>query len=367
MKVPYGYLDREFKDVDLNSLLYPILSKGDFTLGEATRTFERELAEFTGAKFAIGVANGTDALEMSLHWVAQQNPSKVEVIVPANTFIASVSAIVRENLKPVFCDIGDDYVIDLREAEKLITNKTLAILPVHFQGQPCQIDELCEMAYISGIHVIEDAAQALDATVKGKHCGTWGDFGCISFHPQKNLNCFGDGGAILTSDVRAYKYLKKYRNHGMSSRDTYDFFSRNSRLDSVHAAYLSSKLKTLHDTNNRRIEIAEQYDQAFEVLPNFRIPVRDRSKRHTFHLYMISVPGRDTLLEYLNYNGVEARVHYPIPLHLQKCSQSLGYKEGDFENAEIHATSMISLPIHQFMTNTEVDYVIKCVKKFYGF
>lgn len=367
MKVPYGYLPRQYDEATAEHIwqkyVKPVVLRGDFTLGEEVREFEFKLSGMLESKYCLGVGNGTDALELAINALGI-GPGD-EVLVPVNTFIASVAVIATAGATPVYIDSNNKYVIDASKIEEKITDKTKAILPVHFQGQPCEMDEIMAIAKQYNLYVIEDAAQAADASYDGQFCGTFGDFGCISFHPQKNMNCWGDGGAILTQSDTLYDYLWLFRNHGMSSRDTYEFFSRNSRLDTLHAAVLLHDLPGLPRSNDRRREIAFEYDHGFEDINLIKTPPRSKNERHTFHLYMMEVWNRDSLLKHCIYNGVDAKVHYPIPLHLQQCSKGLGYLEGDFPVAEKQAKTMISLPIHPYMTDEEVRYTIDVVRRFY--
>ncbi len=367
MKVPYGYLDRQYEDKTADDIWYKyvkkVVTRGDFTLGEEVRDFEREMASLIGTKYCVGVANGTDALEMACE-VIGLGPGD-EVITTVNTFIATVASIARCGAKPVFVDSNDKFVTDHTKIEALITEKTKAIMPVDFQGQPVDMISIRMIADKYNLKVIEDAAQAANAHCGGISCGTFSDIAGISFHPQKNMNAWGDAGCIVTNDPVYYEKLLLLRNHGMSSRDTYEFFSRNSRLDTLHAAVLLHDIKYLVEHNDRRIEIAEKYDNAFKTIPDIKLPPRDKSDRHTFHLYMFECNRRDALMRHLQYHGVDARIHYPMPLHLQNCSKHLGYKVGDFPVAERQAGRMISLPIHQFMKGIEVEYVIEMIERFY--
>ncbi len=368
MKVPYGYLNKQFNAVTANEIWHSHVSKivtaGDFTLGEAVREFEQDFAKLMNTKYCLGVANGTDALELAL-WACDL-PRGHEVIVPVNTFVASAAAIVTAGLKPVFVDTSTNFVIDPNEVQAALTDKTEAILPVHFGGQPCDMLELKRIADKQGIYLIEDAAQAADAVSNAGPCGSVGDLAGVSFHPQKNLNCWGDGGALLTSNKKFYDKLMLYRNHGMLDRDNYAIASRNSRLDTIHAAVLNYFMSRLHDDNDKRIRIATDYSRAFKGFA--LVPHVDMGERHTYHLYMMELAdssSRDDLLKYLQYFGVDARIHYPKPLHLQPAFEYLGYKKGDFPNAERQAAGMLSLPIHQYLTDEEVNYVIQTVKGYF--
>lgn len=368
MKVPYGYLSRQFTPEVAERIwverVKKVVTTGDFTLGEEVREFERRFAKLMGTKYCLGVANGTDALELAI-W-AYNLPPGSEIIVPVNTFVASAASIVTAGHAPVFVDTNENLVIAEDMIEQKITDKTAAILPVHFGGQPCNMAKIMKIAKKHELLVIEDAAQAADAVSNAGPCGSVGDIGCVSFHPQKNLNAWGDGGAIVTNDKEAYDKLMLYRNHGMLDRDTYAFASRNSRLDSVHAAVLNYFMPYLHADNYRRIEIAKQYNKAFRGFA--WLPESELDEHITYHLYMMRLHEpelRNDLMRHLQYFGVDARIHYPKPLHMQEAFAYLGHKEGNFPNAEAQAKAIISLPIHQYMINIEVDYVIKCVTDFF--
>lgn len=369
MKVPYGYLSRQFNgnvaDDIWNRSVKNIVTAGDFTLGEAVREFEQNFAKLMGAKYCLGVANGTDALELAL-WACDLLRGS-EVLVPVNTFVASAAAIVTAGLEPVFVDTNEKFVIDTKAIEDVLTEQTQAILPVHFGGQPCDMLELKRIADHANIYLIEDAAQAADAVSNAGPCGSVGDAAGVSFHPQKNLNCWGDGGALLTNSKEVYDKVWLYRNHGMLDRDNYAIASRNSRLDTIHAAVLNYFMPRLHADNDSRIAVAARYNEAFQACA--KVPRPAKNERHTYHLYMMELhepERRDDLLKHLQYFGVDARIHYPKPLHLQPAFEYLGYKEGDFPNAERQAAGMISLPIHQYLTDKEVSYVIDTVRRFFA-
>lgn len=367
MKIPYSYLSTQFNENVAEEIwakhVKPVVTRGDFTLGEEVREFETKLADLIGVKHCLGVANGTDALELAL-WACDL-PKGSDVIVPVNTFVASVAAIVTAGHNPIFVDTNDKFVIDPNKIEESLTEDTKAILPVHFSGQPCDMKAINEIAGEYGIYIVEDAAQAANAKSNVANCGASGDIAGISFHPQKNLNCWGDGGAITTNDPNMYERLLLYRNHGMLTRDDYAFASRNSRLDTLHAAVMNYFIDKLPQDNDRRIDIASRYNEAFKEFA--KVPKILQSERHTFHLYMMRLMHgeRDRLLKHLHYFGVDARIHYPKPLHLQPAFAFLKHKQGDFPVAEKHSKEMISLPIHQYMEDQEIDYVIETVKKFF--
>lgn len=367
MKVPYGYLDRQFKEEVAEKIwqerVKSVVTRGDFTLGKEVKEFEQNFAKAIGAKFCLGVANGTDALELAI-WSLNLPPGS-EIIVPCDTFVASAACIVTQGHKPVFVDVNNKYVLDADKIEAAITFNTRAILPVHFAGQPCDMEKITAIAKKHGLKIIEDAAQAADAISNAGPCGAVGDVAEVSFHPQKNLNAWGDAGAFLTNDDAIYERVKLYRNHGMLTRDDYAFASRNSRLDTTNAAVLDYLLPDLHRHNDIRIKVAKRYSDAFRPFVT-QVPDSNQGERHTYHLYMMRVQEecRDQLLSYLIGSGIDARIHYPKPLHLQPAFEFLGYKKGDFPVAEQYAKEKISLPIHQFMREEEIDYTIHKVTDF---
>ena len=366
MKVPYGYLNRQFCDEVAEKIwrekVKPVVVSGDFTLGKEVREFEEAFAKAMGAKYCLGVGNGTDALELAI-W-AFNFPRGSEIIVPVNTFVASAASIVTQGMRPIFVDVNDKFVIDADKIEEAISPSTLAILPVHFAGQPCDMKKIMAIAKKHNLSVIEDAAQAADAVSNAGPCGAVGDAAEVSFHPQKNLNAWGDAGAFLTNAQEIHEKVWLYRNHGMLDRDNYAIASRNSRMDTTNAAVLNYLLPDLHKHNDARIAVAKRYSEAFSGFAKTPTPSPD--ERHTYHLYMMRVDQkqRDGLLSHLISAGVDARIHYPKPLHLQPAFEFLGYKAGDFPVAEQYAKEMISLPIHQFMLEEEIEYVIEKMREF---
>lgn len=364
MKVPYGYLKRQYEPKRAEHIwrnyVKPVVTRGDFTLGIEVHEFEHKLCKFTGSKYSLGVADGTNALILGLK-ALNVGPGD-EVLVPSLTFIASAAVISLVGATPVFCPVNDKFVIDEMKLEDFITKKTKAIMAVHYQGQPCNMHKIMRIAKRHKLYVIEDTAQALGASLDGKACGTFGDVAGISFHPQKNMNCWGDGGAVLTQKESTYTFIKRFRNHGGFVRDQHDIVGSNSRLDTTNAAVLLHDIAHLKAHNKRRAEIAKRYD---EEIPYAKHPPRDKHEVHTYHLYMVRVPSqeRDALLSFLHDKGVEAKIHYPKPLYANPAFQNAKHKIAE-KQERIHE-QLISFPIHQFMTDKEVDYVIKTVNKFY--
>ncbi len=366
MKVGYSYLGEKFNETTRREILEKIerevVARGDFTLGKTVTEFEEKFAQLLGCKHAIGVANGTDALRISLR-LLDVGPGD-EVIVPANTFIASVGAIIELFAKPVFVDIGRDYTINADLIEAKITNKTKAILPVHFTGEPCEMDKIMYLADRYDLAVVEDACQAQLAEYKGKMCGTIGDAGCFSLHPLKILNVWGDGGVITTNSDALNRDIRLYRNHGLIDRDTIASPGCNSRLDSVHAAVGAYQLPFTKEGVAKRRANAKRLDDKLKDRVTI-IPRRDDIKS-CFHLYMFEVAPsiRNSLVAFLNDHHVEAKVHYPIPLYLQKGLEHYAHKRGDFPIADYVCDRVVTLPVDETKTLEQMDYMATLVLGF---
>ncbi len=365
MKVGYSYLRQQFADIDpyLSDIKKLILSE-DLTLGKPVGEFEDRFSKLTGIPYVVGVSSGTDALILSLKMLGI-GPGD-EVITTPNTFIATVGAIAMTGARPVFVDNNEEHTIDVAKIEQAITKKTKAIMPVHLSGTPADMPAVMKIAKRHHLRVVEDAAQAILASIDGKHVGSWGDAAGFSLHPLKNLNVWGDGGIIVTRSKDLYRKLKLFRNHGLVNRDEVEFFGHNCRLDSLHAVIANRLIKEAHFITDKRIQYANQFDQAFKRLSgSITIPHRRENVKRVYHTYVIHAKRRDALLKYLMGKGISAKIHYPIPVHLQKASRYLGYKKGDFPVCEEHCRTIITLPVHQHLTQAQVDYVIDCVYKFY--
>jgi dTDP-4-amino-4,6-dideoxygalactose transaminase len=364
VKVPFSYLDRQFADLDrfLNAIA-GVVRKGDFTLGGELTEFERRFAALCGMPHAIGVASGTDALILSMRLLGI-GPGD-EVITTPMTFIATVGAIVATGATPVFVDSEDGFVIDPTLIEAAITPRTKAILPVHYTGNVADMPAIAEIARHRGLHVIEDGCQALLGSIDGKPVGAWGEAVAFSLHPLKNLNVWSDGGVVVTRSDDLAERLRLMRNHGLLNRDEIAVFGVNSRLDTVQAAVGNMLIGDTPALTARRVAIATRYDTAFAGLaPLVRVPVRRPGVYHVFHLYMVRTERRDEMLDWLNAQGIEAKVHYPIPLHLQPAAAGLGYVAGDFPVCERDCESILTLPAHPYLTNDEVSYTIEQVRAF---
>lgn len=336
----------------------------DFTLGAVVKEFERRFADLCGMPYAVGVGSGTDALILSLK-ILGIGPGD-EVITTPTTFIATVGAIVMVGACPVFVDSEDGFVIDPSKIEAVVTPRTKAILPVHYTGNVADMPEIMKIAERKNLTVVEDACQAIGASIHGQPVGTWGETACFSLHPLKNLNVWGDGGVIVTRSPELAEKLRLYRNHGLVNRDEVRVFGHNSRLDSLQAVVGNRLIEQVGFITEQRIANARRYDEAFlDMGDHVRVPKRRSGVKHVYHLYMIRVKRRDGLLDYLHRNGVEAKIHYPIPVHLQKAALYLGYREGDFPVSEGDSQTIITLPVHQHLTPQEIDHTVEQVRSFY--
>ncbi|OGH56862.1 MAG: hypothetical protein A3G34_11710 [Candidatus Lindowbacteria bacterium RIFCSPLOWO2_12_FULL_62_27] len=338
-----------------------VLTRGNFILGEEVEAFEKRFAALCGVQHAIGVANGTDALILAFK--ALGIGAGDEVITAPNSFIASASSIALAGARPVFADVGPDLNIDPERIERAITPKTRAILPVHLTGRVADMDPILKIAERRRLYVIEDAAQSVGSLYRNRPSGSFGVMGCFSLHPLKNLNAAGDAGAITTNDGALCEKMKLLRNHGLRTRDEVAVWGLNSRLDTLQAAVLNCRLAHLDKTIRRRRQIAARYRRALSNV--VECPAEAPHEFHTWHLFVIQCDRRDELQAHLARHGIESKIHYPIPLHLQPCSLALGYHKGDFPVCERLAGRILSIPVHQYLTNAQVDSVCKAIRQFY--
>jgi dTDP-4-amino-4,6-dideoxygalactose transaminase len=326
--------------------------------------FEGEIASYCGSKYAIGVSSGSDALLVSL--MALEIKPGDEVITTPFTFFATAGSIARLGAKPVFVDVDrDSYNIDASLIEEKMTEKTRAIIPVHLFGQAAQMKPIMEIAKRYNTSIIEDAAQAIGASQDGTKCGNFGDCGCFSFYPSKNLGCFGDGGLVTTNSQGLAEKIKMLRNHGQASTYFYQAIGGNFRLDGIQGAVLSVKLKYVDQWNEKRRQHAALYDNIFGDSP-VKPPKIDSNNVSIYHQYTVRVPERDQLQKFLAEHKIGSAVFYPKPLHLQDCFRELGYKEGDFPVAERLCGEVLSLPVYPELTSEQIEYVGRAVLRFYG-
>ena len=363
--VQHNYLGQQFSDKDLIlEKIKEVVTRGDFTLGREVDKLEESFARLVGAKHAIGVGSGTDAIFLSLRALDLQPGD--EVITTSFTFYATIGAIVTAGGTPVFCDIEDDFNISVARIKSLITEKTKAIVPVHWSGRPCEMNEMIEISEEFGIPIIEDACHSILAEYRGKKTGTFGITGCFSFHPLKNLNVWGDGGIITTNSDDMNSKIRLLRNHGLIDRDHCEVFAYNSRLDTIQAVVANHLLGKIEDITKARIAHSDYLDKGLSHVSGIKIPQRNSEIKEVFHIYSFMAENRDSLWDFLRQNGIDAKIHYPIPMHLQPAARYLNYKKGDFPVTERVANQTISLPVHEFVQLKDLDFMILKVKEFYS-
>jgi dTDP-4-amino-4,6-dideoxygalactose transaminase len=345
-----GAIERAFRE---------ILARGDFIMGAAVERFETEYAAYIGARHAIGVGTGLDAIELALR-AFEVGPGD-DVITPANTFIATVLAIMAVGARPVFVDMDPaTYSIDAGAIGAAITSRTKAIVPVHLYGQPVDLDAVMAVARRHNLIVIEDAAQAHGARYKGRRAGSIGHAAAFSFYPSKNLGALGDAGMITTSDDRAAARLRLLHNYGQRVKYYHAIPGTNSRLDTLQAAVLSLKLPHLDGWNAARRAHADAYTARLQG--HVATPVASNDVEHIYHLYVIQTPERAALEQRLKARQIQTGIHYPVPAHLQEACAPLGYKAGDFPVTEAAAPRLLSLPMFAELSESQVDYVADAVR-----
>jgi dTDP-4-amino-4,6-dideoxygalactose transaminase len=348
---------------EVMKVLEEVLDNMHLYLGPNCQELEREFAAYCNTQFALGVGSGTEAIQFAL--LACGVKTGDEVITTPHTFFATAEAIAVIGAVPVFADIDPaTYTINPEGIEKKITRKTRAIIPVHMYGQVSDMEPIAEIAKKHGIPVIEDACQAHGALYGDKKAGSIGDAGCFSFYFTKNLGGYGEGGMVTTNDPKIAETIQLYRNHGHRAKFEHAVFAYNGRLDEMQAAILRIKLKHLDNYNTRRKEIAERYNALMKDTP-LVLPNEAPHRRHVYHLYVVRSRQRDALQDFLNGWGVGTGIHYKTPVHLQEASRDLGYKKGDFPEAETACTEILSLPIYPELDPESQEYVADCIKEFY--
>lgn len=334
-----------------------------YILGESVTKFENEFASYSGGRFCCGVATGTDALRLAF-WSLGLNPGD-EVIMPALTFVATAVGIIECGLVPRLVDVDPDtFLFDYDLLEEAITEKTKAICPVHLYGRACDMDKIASFAKRHSLFVIEDAAQAHGAEWNGRRVGSFGDCGCFSFYPAKNLGALGDGGAVVTSSDVLNQKIRQLRNYGSAKKYEHPVFGINSRLDSLQAAFLSIKLEHLDEWNRARVRIARCYNEHLSDLQRYGLNLPDLAHPggHVFHLYVVQVDNRSSVIEHLSRVGIETGIHYPVPFYLQSGYSNLGYRRGQFSVSDGLSARILSLPISPSMTEEDVDIVAKSLR-----
>jgi dTDP-4-amino-4,6-dideoxygalactose transaminase len=365
MRVGFVDLKRQYEKIknEIDNAIFKAVNDGDFILGKELRAFEKEFASYCGSKFCAGVNSGTSALHLTL--IALGITKGDEVILPANTFIATAFAVSYTGAKPVFVDIDrESYNMDTTKIKEKITKETKAIVPVHLYGQTADMNHVLELAKEYDLKVIEDCCQAHGALYNGKKAGSIGDIGCFSFYPSKNLGAYGDGGAIVTSDEKLLEKIHMLRNYGQKVKYHHLIKGFNDRLDNIQAAILRVKLKYLDRWNEARRKHALFYNSLLEDSDAI-IPVQKDYAKHIYHQYVIRITERDNLSKYLNSKQISTSIYYPVPIHLQKAYSDLNYKKGTFPITERYANEIISLPIFPELKQEEIRYVVRNVKDFF--
>jgi dTDP-4-amino-4,6-dideoxygalactose transaminase len=372
MQVPFLDLKIQYRSIkqEIDPAIQNILDNTAFVLGKAVADFEAEFAKAHGVKHCLAVSSGTDGNHLAL-WALGVKADD-EVIIPANTFIATAWGATLCGAKPVFVDCEpDSYNIDPTKVEAAITSKTKAIVAVHLYGQPADLDPLREIAKRHKIYLVEDCAQSHFAEYKGKRVGGLSDTASFSFYPGKNLGAYGEGGAATTNNDDVALKFKMLRDHGAVQKYNHEMLGHNYRMEGIQGAVLGVKLKHLDNWTDGRRRAAKKYNEFLNNLSDITLPKEMPYSKHVYHLFVIKVneggsKRRDELAKYLNDNGVSTGLHYPIPLHLQPCFKDLGYKHGDFPISENIAECGLSLPMYPELSDEQIEYVSSMIKKFFS-
>lgn len=363
MSVMFNVLDRQFAlfQNEYEEAALRVLRSGMYVLGDEVAAFEREFAAFLGANYCVGLNSGLDALILGIRALGIGHGD--EVLVPGNTYIASVMGITENGATPVFIEPDKYYTIDAERIEEAITPKTRAILPVHLYGQACSMREIQKIAKDHGLYIIEDCAQSHGACFDSQMTGTFGDMGCFSFYPTKNLGAFGDGGAVVTNNPDIAEKIRMLRNYGSRVKYQNELVGVNSRLDELQAALLRVKLSHLRELTAERQRIASRYLAGIRN-PKIVLPETRAGSDHVYHLFVVRCTERDSLAEYLADHGVKTQIHYPIPPHLAECYRGLGYSAGSYLVTESYADEVLSLPLYNGMRDEEIRSVVSVVNSY---
>lgn len=368
--IPFLDLKTQFAEIrdEVLEAVTRVLESQHFILGPEVEALEREMAEYVGAKFAVGCGSGSDALLLSLMAIGIEPDD--EVITSPFTFGATAGSIARLKARTVFVDINrSTFNIDERQLEAAITPRSRAIMPIHLFGLPANMDAVLEIAHKHRLAVVEDAAQAIGARWKEKGVGTLGTLGCFSFFPSKNLGGAGDGGLITTNDPELAQRLRILRVHGARNKYKYELLGINSRIDALQAAILRVKLRHLNGWTQRRRRNAESYRELFaeyELTKKLGLPSSEEGSFHVYNQYSICVPRRDELQAYLRDRGIPTEIYYPSPLHVEPAFAYLGYRNGDFPNAEVTCRKVLSLPIYPELKPDQQRAIVETLWRFYA-
>ena len=360
--VPFVDLKAQYRSIktEIDAAIMRVLDDAVFVLGPETEAFEQAFAEYVGARYCIGVNNGTSAIQLAL--IAGGVGPGDEVIVPANSFFATAEAVSNTGATAVFVDADPvSYQIDVARIEAAITTRTRAIIPVHLYGQAADLDPILELAKRYRLILIEDAAQAHGAGYKGRRVGALGEAGCFSFYPAKNLGAYGEAGAVVTNDERIALQVRRLRDHGSDRKYHHQLIGHNCRLEAIQAAVLSVKLPFLDTWNDLRRAHAEMYRELLKDT-ELVLPTEMPYAHHIYHLYVVQFAARDELLQKLSSAGIQTGIHYPVPIHLQPAYASRGHKRGDFPEAERQSDRVLSLPMFAELTEEQINSVASAIR-----
>lgn len=366
MYIPFLDLKREYLSIkkEIKQKISEILERGEYCYGIETEKFEKNFAQLVNCQYCVGTSSGTDSLIIALKALEVKRGD--EVITSVFTFIATVEAIISTGAKPVLVDIDEETMnMDIKKIEKVITKKTKAIIPVHFYGVCVDMDSLLRIAKKHKLFVVEDCAHAEGSLYKGKSAGSFGSLGCFSFYPSKSLGAYGNAGAIVTNEKILAERVRMISNHGRTKdRNIHQVIGLNGRINNLQAGVLNIKLKYFKKWAKRKKEIMKKYNKAFENLPCTPQKIPSYCEP-SLYVYTIKTKEREKLKAFLGKQGIETRIYYPLPLHLQPALRFLNYKKGDFPVAEKIACSILSLPLYPQLTEEEVDYIITKINQFY--
>jgi dTDP-4-amino-4,6-dideoxygalactose transaminase len=366
MNIPFVDLKAQYASIreEVRPAIDRVLENTAFILGPAVTDFERDFASVHKVQYCYGLSSGTDGNHLSL-WGLNVGPGD-EVLIPANTFIATAWGATLCGAKPVFvdCDLRN-YNIDPARVEAAITKRTKAIVAVHLYGQPADMDALAVIAKKNSLFLVEDCAQAHLAEYKGRPVGGLGHTSCFSFYPGKNLGAYGEGGAVATNDPEVARKVKMIRDHGSEKKYHHELLGHNYRMEGIQGAVLGVKMRHIAAWTEARRRHAALYRELLTGIPDLVLPEEMPYAKHVYHLFVVRSSHRDKLQEHLQTRGVSTGLHYPVPLHLQKAFQDLGYKKGDFPASEQAGDQVLSLPMYAELTDTQIRYVANSVREFY--
>ena len=363
MKIPYINLSSQWKKEKkyLLPVVKKVLENGIYVNSQEIDLFEKNISRECGTKYAVALNSGTDALLLSLHLLGIKRGD--EVITPPNSFIASTSVIVHIGAKPVFVDVLEDQNINPELIERAITKRTKAIMPVHLTGRICEMNEIIRISKKYGIPIVEDAAQSIGSKYHNNFSGSFGEVGCFSAHPLKNLNACGDSGFITTNNFQFYSKAKIMRNHGLANRNIVKKFAFLSRMDVLQAAILNYRIKNLDFVISKRRDNAKYYLENLDR-KKYKLINEKKYQFNTYHTFVIQTKHRNNLIKFLKKNGIETAIHYPIPIHLQPAAKFLGYNKGSFPATEKQSKEILTLPIHQNLERTSLQKIVNCMNNF---